>query len=921
MMRSLYSGVTGLQMHQMKMGVIGNNIANVNTVGFKSGRITFQELLSQSLRYADLPRGGRGGINPMQLGMGVGVGSIDVNHTEGSLQSTGMVTDLAILGNGFFMLRDGDDEYFTRVGTLGLDTDGSVINNSNGFRVQGWNADWEGNINTNAPARDLQIRIDDLIPSRASTEINYIGNLDAAAPQGSSVSEEMIVYDSQGNRHNVSMTFEKKAFVEGTENQLKGWVEQYEGINDVLLNFQDPAAVSQPLQVDYTVRDGVLTFDVTLATDRDGEIISTIEEVTRAIEATEVEVHTAESRINTIHEAKDTEYTLDLGSAADGTFTLTVDGATTGEIEFDETDPNETRENIQAALVALTGFSHNDVSVEYDDTEEEYSITIFNQPATIELDASNLLDGVGGDPVDDAEITLEEEGRNAVERLTLSGTEGGVFTLNFFGRTTDPLDYDSSAEEVQAALESLQGVGAGNVIVTGDDGGPYTIEFTGNQLHGLLSVPREVTAHNAEYRLDLDGASDGTFNLIVNGESLETEIEHDATAVEIYDALVDEIDGIGENDVEVIGQGTAANPFVITFRGELSNQPVSLVFDPDNLTGGDNAGLASTIFTVDLGGATDPGNFELAIDGDSTTIDYNATAAEVREAIEGLGGVEVGDVSVSGAQGGPFTIYFTETKNLTMDPAGLTGATNPGLLAGNDAPILEGHRVMGSTLVGLEVLDGTRLVEASSTALSEIVNRWMVIADGPEGLRMTDNEGDGTDHWIIRFDEDGHYLRDNIGNFTFRPDGADRVTIDPDFNVMTQYASDFNVNARDTDGYATGSLDSFTIDKTGIIIGIYSNGLNQELGQIALANFTNPEGLNKEAETLFTTTSNSGLPQIGPAGVGGRGIVSPGDLEMSNVDLSDQFTEMMTTQRGFQANSRTIMTTDQILQELVNLIR
>jgi len=122
-------------------------------------------------------------------------------------------------------------------------------------------------------------------------------------------------------------------------------------------------------------------------------------------------------------------------------------------------------------------------------------------------------------------------------------------------------------------------------------------------------------------------------------------------------------------------------------------------------------------------------------------------------------------------------------------------------------------------------------------------------------------------------------------------------------------------------GYSSGVLNGYAIDKAGIITGRYSNGLTKQLAQVALANFNNPGGMVKAGENLYNSSNNSGAAQIGTAGAGGRGDISPGKLEMSNVDLSQEFTDMIITQRGFQANSRIITTSDEMLQELVNLKR
>jgi flagellar hook protein FlgE len=127
MMRSLYSGVSGLQNHQIRMDVIGNNVSNVNTTGFKKGRVNFQDLLSQSQRGAARPNERVGGVNPQQVGLGVNVASIDTIFTQGSLQTTGVKTDLAIQGEGFFVLRSGDQDFYSRAGAFSLDAEGFLV--------------------------------------------------------------------------------------------------------------------------------------------------------------------------------------------------------------------------------------------------------------------------------------------------------------------------------------------------------------------------------------------------------------------------------------------------------------------------------------------------------------------------------------------------------------------------------------------------------------------------------------------------------------------------------------------------------------------------------------------------------------------------------------------------------------------------
>ncbi|MFW6229067.1 MAG: flagellar hook protein FlgE, partial [Alkalispirochaeta sp.] len=140
-------------------------------------------------------------------------------------------------------------------------------------------------------------------------------------------------------------------------------------------------------------------------------------------------------------------------------------------------------------------------------------------------------------------------------------------------------------------------------------------------------------------------------------------------------------------------------------------------------------------------------------------------------------------------------------------------------------------------------------------------------------------------------------------------------------DAMTQYASESSTKVFSQDGFPMGYLEDYRIDSSGIITGVFSNGNNRELGQIALATFRNPGGLEKAGDTAFQESINSGIPDVGTVGVAGKGNVVAGTLEMSNVDLAEQFTDMIVTQRGFQASSRTIQTTDQMLQELLTLKR
>ena len=211
MLRSMFSAISGLRGHQIMMDVIGNNIANVNTVGFKSGRVNFQDILSQTVHGATAPQGGLGSINPAQIGLGMTVAGIDVLQTQGNLQSTGKTTDMAIQGDGFFVESDGAGTYYTRDGAFDIALDGSLANPASGMKVQGWQADSAGKIDITQPISNLIIPIGQRTTALATSNVTLSGNLDAGAAVGTSVPTTMTVFDSLGIAHSVKVTFTKTA--------------------------------------------------------------------------------------------------------------------------------------------------------------------------------------------------------------------------------------------------------------------------------------------------------------------------------------------------------------------------------------------------------------------------------------------------------------------------------------------------------------------------------------------------------------------------------------------------------------------------------------------------------------------------------------------------------------------------------------
>jgi flagellar hook protein FlgE len=206
----MFAGVSGLRTHQTMMDVIGNNIANVNTVGYKASSAEFTDVLSQMISGAGLPTATLGGTNPAQIGLGVRLAGISTDFTQGAAQLTGRATDLSIQGDGFFVVRSDNQQLYTRAGSLSFDALGRLTT-TDGSILQGWPADSSGAINTNTAVQDLTMPLGQTIPPQVTATTQVGGNLDASAAVGTAITSAITVYDQQGAPVNLALTFTKSA--------------------------------------------------------------------------------------------------------------------------------------------------------------------------------------------------------------------------------------------------------------------------------------------------------------------------------------------------------------------------------------------------------------------------------------------------------------------------------------------------------------------------------------------------------------------------------------------------------------------------------------------------------------------------------------------------------------------------------------
>ncbi|BCJ53813.1 flagellar hook protein FlgE [Actinoplanes sp. NBRC 14428] len=218
MLRSLFSGISGLRAHQQMMDVTGNNISNVNTTGYKSSQTVFQDTLSQMVNAAGAPQNGSGGTNPAQVGLGVRTASVNANFSQGAAQTTGKAGDMMIQGDGFFITKSGGETVYTRAGSFTFDANGSLTT-PNGQIVQGWSADTNGVVNTAGAPGDIKLPIGISLAPEQTTAFTLTGNLSYEAPVGATSAKTIPIptIDANGQSGTLEVVLTKAAPIAGVE--------------------------------------------------------------------------------------------------------------------------------------------------------------------------------------------------------------------------------------------------------------------------------------------------------------------------------------------------------------------------------------------------------------------------------------------------------------------------------------------------------------------------------------------------------------------------------------------------------------------------------------------------------------------------------------------------------------------------------
>ncbi len=845
-MRSLWSGVSGLQAHQVAMDVEGNNISNVNTKGFKYSRADFGTMFSQTVKIATAPTDGRGGSNPLQIGLGVSVSSTTRIHSQGSVQTTNKNTDVAINGDGFFMVSDdgGLTRYLTRDGDFKLDAYGNFVNNA-GFVVQGWNINWDTqSIDSSRTPQNIFIDPGMHIPAAKSTEVAIKANLNSGLNIGTS-SRNLYALDSVHGWNNKTQRPEDENDTGTTQfyTTSKNAVEVTEkgvdagslfNANGQGLNLRE----GQGIWVSYadakftTDRaNGANVFDPNLTVAQQANVIFWGNK--------DISV-TLDINLNGVRIQNDNIRSLDEAIAYINTFTA----------------PTDTRDGTGVKAVKKADGS---------------GIEFVNDNADGTTDNMKNID-----------LTVNV-GNSAGERNTINyNANTGVFSPQGGNLTTAQNDTDWIAGAAQAGQpQNVKVVTAHKYIYSSN---PVDIGPMYNPDGGPAFQP----GANANTRPTEPGSA--AYWDAVNGGLLNTNVRTFRTTEDLRELLQRD----ARYGVDYDGSGTFAAADI--------NQNIKVVVTADGHFAISNAKEDSTV----------PGN---AINGQANAVtttpknmSFNITAYSNKQ----------GTVSTNDA----FTAIFK--------------AFDGPLVIGNQ--IKESEQLKLSAFsAGLEIYDSlgskhtleVQFVKQSTT--QDGGNEWQMIIRVPEPAEIN-TTGEGPTNIIVgtaRFNNDGSLANYTPRTINFSPNNGAAPNQQIKLSFGTSGSNDGLVSSNSastltgqaTDGYTSGNLkpDAIRVDDKGNILGEFTNGKTFAVAKMAMASVANNSGLEEIGGNLFKVTANSGNIVVGEAGTGGRGEMKTSALEMSNVDLSRSLTELIIIQRGYQANSKTISTSDQMLQTLIQL--
>ncbi|EAI8395074.1 flagellar hook protein FlgE [Campylobacter jejuni] len=837
MMRSLWSGVSGLQAHQVAMDVEGNNISNVNTTGFKYSRADFGTMFSQTVKIATAPTDGRGGSNPLQIGLGVSVSSTTRIHSQGSVQTTDKNTDVAINGDGFFMVSDdgGLTRYLTRSGDFKLDAYGNFVNNA-GFVVQGWNINWDTqSIDSSRTPQNIFIDPGMHIPAAKSTEVAIKANLNSGLNIGNAARPLYALDSIHG--------FNKKTGETKNENDTgitQFYTTSKNGI-EVTEKGVDAGALFNGKGQGLNLREGqgiwVSYANSTFSTDKGNSNVFDPNNKTAQNNVIfwgdQNKPVIMDITLNGVQIRNDNIKSLDEAIAYINTFTNPADGR-------DGTGVIATKK------------------------EDGSGITFTNQNSNGTTDNMKNID-------------LQINTGNQAGELQNVPVANGNFNWNAMN-----LNSLAAQDDSKWIAGNFQNNGNRVHVVTAHK---YVYSSNPVQIAPMYNPDGGKTWNQGD--MNTAGTPENNYRLAVNGALLNTQVRTFRTTEDLRELLQRD----ARYGVDYDGSGSF----------EANGSDV-------------NEGVTITI--------TENGNFSISNPNKTTTppagiqqnnrtnhdLNFNVTAYT-----DALGKVSTNDA---------FTKIFKAFDG--VQTVGSQKKESEQLKLSAFSAGLEIYDSLGSKHT-LEV----QFVKQSTT--QDGGNEWQMIIRVPEPAEIN-TTGEGPNNIVVgtaRFNNDGSLASYNPKTLNFSPNNGAAPNQQIKLSFGTSGSNDGLVSSNSastltgqaTDGYTSGNLkpDAIRVDDKGNILGEFTNGKTFAVAKMAMASVANNSGLEEIGGNLFKVTANSGAIVVGEAGTGGRGEMKTSALEMSNVDLSRSLTELIIIQRGYQANSKTISTSDQMLQTLIQL--
>ncbi|EGU0669895.1 flagellar hook protein FlgE [Campylobacter coli] len=837
MMRSLWSGVSGLQAHQVAMDVEGNNISNVNTKGFKYSRADFGTMFSQTVKIATAPTDGRGGSNPLQIGLGVSVSSTTRIHSQGSVQTTNKNTDVAINGDGFFMVSDdgGLTRYLTRDGDFKLDAYGNFVNNA-GFVVQGWNINWDTqSIDSSRTPQNIFIDPGMHIPAAKSTEVAIKANLNSGLNIGNAARPLYALDSVHGFNKKTGETKDEN------DNGITQFYTTSKNSMEVTEKGVDAGSLFNGSGQGLNLREGqgiwVSYANSTFSTDKGNSNVFDPNNKTAQNDVIfwgdQNKPVIMDITLNGVQIRNDNIKSLDEAIAYINTFTNPADGR-------DGTGVIATKK------------------------EDGSGITFTNQNSNGTTDNMKNID-------------LQINTGNQAGELQNVPVANGNFNWNAMNLNSLTAQGDS-----KWIAGNFQNNGNRVQVVTAHK---YVYSSNPVQIAPMYNPDGGKTWNQGD--MNTAGTPENNYRLAVNGALLNTQVRTFRTTEDLRELLQRDarygVDYDGSGGFEANGSDV-------------------------------NEGVTITI--------TENGNFSISNPNKTTTppagiqqnnrtnhdLNFNVTAYT-----DALGKVSTNDA---------FTKIFKAFDG--VQTVGSQKKESEQLKLSAFSAGLEIYDSLGSKHT-LEV----QFVKQSTT--QDGGNEWQMIIRVPEPAEIN-TTGEGPNNIVVgtaRFNNDGSLASYNPKTLNFSPNNGAAPNQQIKLSFGTSGSNDGLVSSNSastltgqaTDGYTSGNLkpDAIRVDDKGNILGEFTNGKTFAVAKIAMASVANNSGLEEIGGNLFKVTANSGNIVVGEAGTGGRGEMKTSALEMSNVDLSRSLTELIIIQRGYQANSKTISTSDQMLQTLIQL--